>query len=264
MKRRIDQLLVERGFAESRHKAQALLLAGQVLVKEQRIEKPGQQIDSDADIRILHQLPFVSRAGAKLQGALDHFQISIPGRICADLGASTGGFTDCLLQNGAGKVYAFDVGRGQLAWKLQGDARVIVRDEFNVRALSRADLPDDISFVCIDLSFISVTKILIPLKEALQLGGPQTDATLDAFLPPCIDIIVLVKPQFEAGKGEVGKGGIVRDPIVRNRALGMVTAFAVQNGFSVVGSIPSPVAGAGGNLEFLLYLKLIKSLSSSL
>lgn len=264
MKRRIDQLLVERGFAESRHKAQALLLAGQVLVKEQKIEKPGQQVDSNADIRILHQPPFVSRAGAKLQGALDHFHISISGRACADLGASTGGFTDCLLQNGARRVHAFDVGKGQLAWKLQSDPRVIVRDEFNVRTLSPADLPEDISFICIDLSFISVTKVLIPLKEALQQSQARSNEPRHAFPGSSIDVIVLVKPQFEAGKGEVGKKGIVRDPVIRKRTLEMVTAFAEQIGFSVVGSVPSSVVGAGGNLEFLLYLQLVKSLSSSL
>jgi len=264
MKRRIDQLLVERGFAESRHKAQALLLAGQVLVKEQKIEKPGQQVDSAADIRILHQLQFVSRAGAKLQGALDHFHISISGRACADLGASTGGFTDCLLQNGACRVHAFDVGKGQLAWKLQCDPRVVIRDEFNVRTLSPADLPGDISFVCIDLAFISVTKILIPLRDALQIGGASPNGACAALPVSAIDIIVLVKPQFEAGRTEVGKGGIVRDSNVRKRSLDRVSEFAAQNGFAVVGSVPSSVVGAGGNLEFLLYLKLIKSLSSSL
>jgi 23S rRNA (cytidine1920-2'-O)/16S rRNA (cytidine1409-2'-O)-methyltransferase len=264
MKRRIDQLLVERGLAESRHKAQALLLAGHVLVKEQKIEKPGQQVDLDADIRILHQLQFVSRAGAKLQGALDHFHIPLSGRACADLGASTGGFTDCLLQNGACRVHAFDVGKGQLAWKLQCDPRVIVRDDFNVRTISPSDLPEDISFICLDLSFISVTKILIPLKEALGIGESQPKETQAALPCSIIDVVVLVKPQFEAGKGEVGKGGIVRDPVIRHRSLEMVTAFAAQNGFRVIGSIPSSVAGAGGNLEFLLYLQLIKGLSSSL
>ena len=167
MKRRIDQLLVERGIAESRHKAQALLLAGRILVNEQKIEKPGQQVDAEAAIRVLHQVQFASRAGGKLQGALDHFQITVAGRVCADLGASTGGFTDCLLQNGASRIYAFDVGQGQLDWKLRSDPRIVVRDGFNVRNLRPADLPADISFVCIDLSFISVTKILLPLRDAL-------------------------------------------------------------------------------------------------
>ena len=167
MKRRIDQLLVERRIAESRHKAQALLLAGRILVNEQKVEKPGQQVDSEAAIRVLHQIQFASRAGGKLQGALDHFRISVAGRVCADLGASTGGFTDCLLQHGASRIYAFDVGHGQMDWKLRSDPRIVIRDGFNVRNLSPADLPAEISFVCIDLAFISVTKILLPLIDSL-------------------------------------------------------------------------------------------------
>jgi 23S rRNA (cytidine1920-2'-O)/16S rRNA (cytidine1409-2'-O)-methyltransferase len=259
MKRRIDQLLVERGFAESRHKAQALLLAGQVLAGEQKIEKPGQMVDPDLEIRILNQLPFASRAGAKLQAALDYFHIAVAGRACADLGASTGGFTDCLLQNGAAAVYAFDVGKGQLAWKLRTDPRVVVRDEFNVRNLTPGDLPRDISFVAIDLSFISVTKILGPLREALAAAAPSENRECQE-LP--VDVIVLVKPQFEVGKGEVGKGGIVRDPAKRIRALEGVTEFARNTGYNVIGSIPSPVAGAGGNQEFLLYLRAGRGLLS--
>jgi 23S rRNA (cytidine1920-2'-O)/16S rRNA (cytidine1409-2'-O)-methyltransferase len=263
MKRRIDQLLVERGFAESRHKAQALLLAGQILVKEQKVEKPGQLVDPEAEIRVLHQLPFASRAGAKLQAALDRFHISITGRVCADLGASTGGFTDCLLQNGACRVYAFDVGKGQLAWKLQRDPRVIVRDEFNVRALTPDDLPEDISLVSIDLSFISVTKVLPALKDALVLQRAPSSADGRECPMNAVDIIVLVKPQFEVGKGEVGKGGIVRDPVKRIKALDAITEFAGQIGFRVVGNIPSPITGAEGNQEFLLYLQLEKRLLSS-
>ena len=259
MKRRIDLVLVERGFAESRHRAQALLLAGQVLVQEQKIEKPGQLIDPEAEIRILRQLPYASRAGGKLQAALDRFAISVEGKTCADLGASTGGFTDCLLQNGASRVYAFDVGRGQLAWKLQSDPRVVVRDEFNVRNLSPADLPDDVQIVSMDLSFISVTKVLPSLKAALvPVGAGSYQA--HPMLP--IDVIVLVKPQFEVGKGEVGKGGIVRDMAKRLKALEGIEAFASREGFQVLGSIPSPVPGAGGNEEFLLHLRLIKGLLS--
>jgi 23S rRNA (cytidine1920-2'-O)/16S rRNA (cytidine1409-2'-O)-methyltransferase len=260
MKRRIDQLLVDRGFAESRHKAQALLLAGQILVKEQKVEKPGQLIDSEAEIRVLRQLQFASRAGAKLQGALDHFHISIAGRVCADLGASTGGFTDCLLQNGASRIYAFDVGKGQLAWKLQCDPRVIVRDEFNVRAISPADLPEEVSFISIDLSFISVTKILPSLKESLIHPREVANAKAAESAMDPVDIVVLVKPQFEVGKGEVGKGGIVRDPDKRIKALETIVDFALQKSFRVLGSIPSPVAGAGGNQEFLLHLQLEKRL----
>jgi 23S rRNA (cytidine1920-2'-O)/16S rRNA (cytidine1409-2'-O)-methyltransferase len=260
MKRRIDLLLVDRGLAESRHQAQALLLAGNILVKEQKVEKPGQLVDQNAEIRVLRRMPFASRAGAKLQAALDHFHLSIAGRVCADLGASTGGFTDCLLQNGACRVYAFDVGKGQLNWRLQHDSRVIVRDEFNVRALRPADLPEDVSFVSMDLSFISATKILPSLKDSLVHSKLETDDTSAGPAIDEADIVVLVKPQFEVGKGEVGKGGIVRDPMKRIRALEAVAEFAGRNGFQVVGSIPSPVTGAGGNQEFLLYLQLKKRL----
>jgi 23S rRNA (cytidine1920-2'-O)/16S rRNA (cytidine1409-2'-O)-methyltransferase len=259
MKRRIDQLLVERGFAESRHKAQALLLAGRILVNEQKVEKPGQQVDADAGIRVLRQLQFASRAGAKLQAALDHFQISITGRACADLGASTGGFTDCLLQRGASMVFAFDVGQGQMDWKLQADSRVIVRDKFNVRNLRPTDLSSDISFVCIDLSFISVTKVLIPLREAL-LNRDLSVFACNIEIPT--DIVVLVKPQFEVGKGEVGKGGIVRDEAKRIRALEAIEAFSREAGYGVVGHIPSPITGAEGNQEFLLHLRLENGLLS--
>jgi 23S rRNA (cytidine1920-2'-O)/16S rRNA (cytidine1409-2'-O)-methyltransferase len=257
MKRRIDQLLVERGFAESRQRAQALLLAGKVLVDEQKVEKPGRLVDADAAIRILRPLRFASRAGDKLQAALDHFQIRVAGRVCADLGASTGGFTDCLLQNGASLVYAFDVGKGQLAWKLQTDPRVVVRDEFNVRGLRPEDLPEGISLVTVDLSFISVTKILPALLRSLA----QRRAALkgeEAELPA--DVVVLVKPQFEVGKGEVGKRGVVRDPTKRAAALEAVEEFARRLGFRVVGGIPSPVPGAEGNEEFLLYLQAPKGL----
>ncbi len=277
MKRRIDQLLVERRITESRHKAQALLLAGRILVNEQKIEKPGQQVDAEAAIRVLHQVQFASRAGGKLQGALDHFQISVAGRVCADLGASTGGFTDCLLQHGASRIYAFDVGHAQMDWKLRSDPRIVIRDGFNVRNLSPADLPADISFVCIDLSFISVTKILLPLRDSLvrsQESGVRSQSPESGIRNPesecgpsdgtnaeiSVDIVVLVKPQFEVGKGEVGKGGIVREPAKRLRALEAVSEFARQAGFVVAGSIPSPVAGAEGNQEFLLYLQLAKGL----
>jgi len=243
-------------------------LAGRILVNEQKIEKPGQQVDAEAAIRVLHQIQFASRAGGKLQGALDHFQISVAGRVCADLGASTGGFTDCLLQRGASRIYAFDVGHAQMDWKLRSDPRIVIRDGFNVRNLRPADLPADISFICIDLSFISVTKVLLPLRDSLvrspgsgtrnqESDGGQSDGNNAEI---SVDIVVLVKPQFEVGKGEVGKGGIVREPAKRLRALEAVSEFARQAGFIVAGSIPSPVAGAEGNQEFLLYLQLAKGL----
>lgn len=256
MKKRVDLLLVESGYAETRQKAQALLLAGQVLVNEQKITKAGQMVRTDADIRIIRQLPFVSRAGTKLQGALEHFQISVADRVCMDLGASTGGFTDCLLQNGASLVYAFDVGKGQLAWKLQTDPRVVVRDSFNVRNLTAADCPASVSLVVGDLSFISLKKILEPLKRALSGMSPAEHSR------EYIDGIFLVKPQFEVGKGEVGKGGIVRDSDRRIQALDSVAECARGCGYLVEGSVESTLAGAAGNLEFLLYLRLPTGLSS--
>jgi len=234
-------------------------MAGQILVNEQKVEKPGQQVEADARIRVLRQAQFASRAGGKLQGALDHFHISVEGRTCADLGASTGGFTDCVLQNGARRVYAFDVGKGQLDWKLQSDPRVVVRDAFNVRNLKPQDLPEDVSFVSVDLSFISVTKILLPLKHSLVL--PEAPNRTER-AEPVADIVVLVKPQFEVGRGEVGKGGIVRDPEQRARVVEAIEAFARENGFLALGDMPSPVVGSGGNLEFLLYLRLTKGLLS--
>jgi 23S rRNA (cytidine1920-2'-O)/16S rRNA (cytidine1409-2'-O)-methyltransferase len=258
MKIRIDQLLVQRGLVESRHKAQALLLAGNVLVGQQRVEKPGQTVDSGAEIRLIQKSPYASRAGAKLQAALDHFQISIHDRVCADLGASTGGFTDCLLQNGARNVYAFDVGKGQLDWKLRSDPRVIVRDECNVRNLEAKDLPEGLSFVSMDLSFISVTKVLPALRESFIMKHKSSLPVQDLRL----DIVVLVKPQFEVGKGEVGKGGIVRDEGKRIKALENVKQFAGQVGFHIIGDMPSPLAGAKGNQEFLLYLQVLEGLKS--
>jgi len=257
MKKRVDLLLVQRGYAETRQKAQALLLAGQILVAEQKVTKAGQIVDAGADIRVLRQLPFVSRAGAKLQSALKQFQISVADRECADLGASTGGFTDCLLQNGASSVYAFDVGRGQLAWKLQNDPRVVVWDAFNVRKITAEDLPDSVSIVVGDLSFISLKKILEPLKEALTENASKHQ--LGVF----VDIVLLVKPQFEVGKGDVGKGGIVRDRAKRMQALNSVADYAREKGYMIEGNMESPVAGASGNVEFLLYLKLPTGLLSN-
>jgi 23S rRNA (cytidine1920-2'-O)/16S rRNA (cytidine1409-2'-O)-methyltransferase len=259
MKRRIDQLLVERGLAESRHKAQALLMGGRVRVNEILVDKPGHQVDVAASIRITEQLPFVSRGGLKLKGALDHFHINPEGRTCVDLGASTGGFTDCLLQHGAQTVHAFDVGKGQLDWKLRNDPRVIIRDDFNVRNITAADIPKDTSLVTADLSFISLTKILPPLKTALQVGSHAGSGGFRGFP---VDLVLLVKPQFEVGKGQVGKGGVVRDPEKRLGALESVRQFALNCGFEVAGCLTSPIAGAKGNEEFLLYLRLFPDLSS--
>jgi 23S rRNA (cytidine1920-2'-O)/16S rRNA (cytidine1409-2'-O)-methyltransferase len=257
-KKRADLLLVERGFADSRQKAQALLLAGQVLVDEQKVDKPGRMVPAGAEVRILGKMPFVSRAGAKLQAALDHFRIPVAGRICADLGASTGGFTDCLLQNGAASVIAFDVGAGQLAWKLRTDPRVAVRDHCNVRYLTAADLPERVSLVTADLSFISLTKILVPVRDAL-LGRLAMESRSRN---EGVDLILLVKPQFEVGKGEVGKGGIVRDAVKQTAALSGIERFAAEAGYGVIGSLLSPIPGAEGNREFLLNLQLVPVESS--
>ena len=259
MKRRIDLLLLEQGLAESRHKAQALLLAGKIVVDGQKVDKPGHLVRPDAEIRLLGQDRFVSRAGAKLQAALDAFSIPVAGRVCADLGASTGGFTDCLLQNGAAAVHAFDVGKGQLDWKLRSDRRVVVHDEFNVRYIAARDLPQDVSLVCADLSFISLTKILLPLRDALSESLRERSGH-DA--STVTDLVLLVKPQFEVGKGEVGKGGIVRSPEKRAAAVEGVEAFSREAGFTPQGSIASPVVGSKGNQEFLLYLQLATDLSS--
>lgn len=247
-------MLVERGFAESRHKAQALLLAGQVLVNEQKVEKAARLVEADATIRILGEMPFVSRAGAKLQAALDHFRIVVAGRICADLGSSTGGFVDCLLQNGALSVHAYDVGVGQLAWKLRSDPRVVIHGNCNVRFLTAQHLPEQVSLVTVDLSFISLTKILVPVRNALL---ERTTAWAQRPADFRVDLVLLVKPQFEAGKGEVGKGGIVRDQAKQLVALAAVERFAAASGFIVCGDLPSPVSGAKGNREFLLHLQLV-------
>ena len=253
-KRRIDQLLVEKGYAVSRHKAQALLLAGQVLVNGQKVEKSGRLVDCAAEIRILGEMPFVSRAGAKLKAALERFHILVSGRICADLGASTGGFTDCLLQNGAETVHAYDVGAGQLAWKLISDPRVVMHDHCNVRFLKAEDLPGQVSLVTADLSFISLTMVLGPLRDALLAQSAGWAHRPAGFL---IDLIVLVKPQFEVGKGAVGKGGVVREKDKQQAALVAVEQCARAAGFAVCGSLPSPILGAEGNQEFLLHLQFI-------
>ena len=260
MKRRIDLLLVDRGLVPTRQKAQAMVLAGQVLVNEQRIDKPGHAVPDDADVRVLGGPRFASRSGAKLECALAFYSIPVEGRVCADLGASTGGFTDCLLQRGASEVHAYDVGRGQLDWRLRSDRRVVVHDEFNVRFITAGDLPPGISLVTADLSFISLTKVLAPLRDALS-GVPPPDRPGSGLR--CIDVIVLVKPQFEVGKGEVGKGGIVRDPHKRLTAVQSVETSARESGYRVIGCIPSPLAGARGNQEFLLYLQIAPGLSSA-
>lgn len=237
MKKRLDVVLVERGLAPSREKAQALILAGSVLVNRQKLEKPGHAIPADADVELIGQLPYVSRGGIKLAAALDHFRIHVAGLVCGDIGASTGGFTDCLLQRGAARVHAVDVGATQLDWKLRTDPRVILHEQTNARFLSANTLGERLAFAACDVSFISATLIVPAL-----VGVLNEDASL----------VVLVKPQFEVGREQVGKGGIVRDPALHAAACAKVAAVFHELGFSTQ-LIPSPITGAEGNQEFLLY-----------
>lgn len=242
-KQRIDQLLVERELAPSRAKAQAMLLAGQVIVDEQRVDKAGTKVAVDADIRLRGQAsPFASRAGAKLLGGLQAFsQIIVKDRVALDAGASTGGFVDVLLQRGARRVYAVDVGYGQLNPRLRDDPRVVVRDRSNLRYLQAAQIPEPIDLVTLDLSFISLTKVLKPLLP---------------FLTPEAQLLCLVKPQFEVGRTHIGKGGVVRDEVARQGALSGVREFAATLGLRSLGAIDSPLPGAkSGNVEFLLALQ---------
>jgi 23S rRNA (cytidine1920-2'-O)/16S rRNA (cytidine1409-2'-O)-methyltransferase len=238
-RRRLDHLLVERGLAENRTKAQALILSGQVLVDGQRAEKAGQAVLAASQVRVLERMPYVSRGGFKLAAALDGFGIQVEGRVCVDVGASTGGFTDCLLQRGALRVYAVDVGAGQLDWRLRNDPRVVVKEGLNARYLRLEDLGERVDLAVCDVSFISATLILPALVEALKPGG---------------EMVILVKPQFEAGRGQVGKGGIVRDPAVHQAACARVEEAARRLGFET-SLMESPLPGAEGNLEFLLYAR---------
>jgi 23S rRNA (cytidine1920-2'-O)/16S rRNA (cytidine1409-2'-O)-methyltransferase len=243
-RQRIDLLLVERGLAESRTRAQALVMAGAVVVGEARVDKPGALVDPEAPIRLKAGAApqrYVSRGALKLEKALDVFPVDPRGKTCADLGASTGGFTDLLLQRGAAKVYAVDVGYGQLHPRLRGDPRVIVRERQNARLLDAAALGEQVELVVGDLSFISLRLILPAVKAILRPGG---------------DAVLLVKPQFEVGKGEVGKGGVVRDDAKRRAALDAVAQAARELGFQVLGHAESPIEGPAGNREWLLGLRL--------
>ncbi len=242
-KRRIDVLLVERELAETRQRAQALVLAGEVTVNGQVVPKPGMLVPADAEISVRQPLRYVSRGGLKLEGALTEFQIHVAGKLCADIGASTGGFTDCLLQNGAARVYAIDVGYGQLAWKLRTDPRVVVMDRVNIRFL--ASLPERVDLVTIDASFISLELILPSVKNLLQPFG---------------SVVALVKPQFEAGRAQVGKGGIVRDPGVHRMVLARVAKRAMDDAWRVRGIARSPIVGAEGNVEFFIHFALDRTL----
>lgn len=242
-KERLDKLLVERGLAETRAKAQALILAGQVFSNEQRLEKAGQLVAADSPLTIKEPMPFVSRGGLKLAAALDHFGVDVAGKVCLDIGASTGGFTDCLLQRGAARVVAIDVGHGQLDWKLRQDARVEVREQVNARYLQPADFAERFDLVVGDVSFISLTKILPVVPPLVQ---------------PSALVVTLIKPQFEVGRDEVGKGGIVRDETAQQRVVGEIVEFAASIGLRSRGVIGSPILGADGNREFLVCFDLAR------
>jgi 23S rRNA (cytidine1920-2'-O)/16S rRNA (cytidine1409-2'-O)-methyltransferase len=236
---RVDQLLVARGFAESRAKAQALVMAGQVYSETKRLDKPGRQVNPEIPLEVKGpDHPWASRGGVKLAHGLEHFAIRAEGRVCLDVGASTGGFTDVLLSGNAAKVYAVDVGRGQLAWKLQSDPRVVMLDDTNARHLTRDQVPDAIDLITCDASFIGLATVL---PAALKLARPG------AYL------VALIKPQFEVGKGRVGKGGIVRDPALHREVCERIQRWLEGDmGWEVLGVTDSPVAGAGGNKEFLI------------
>jgi 23S rRNA (cytidine1920-2'-O)/16S rRNA (cytidine1409-2'-O)-methyltransferase len=238
---RLDKLLVERGQAASRERAQRLVMAGAVRVDDRRVDKPAVLVRVDADIRVdSEEKPYVSRGGVKLEAALGRFAIAVAGRVALDVGASTGGFTDCLLRRGARAVYAVDVGYGQFDWSLRNDPRVVLLERTNARHLSPADLPGPADLAAIDVSFISL-RLVLPAVLAC--------------LAPAADVIALVKPQFEVGKGRVGKGGVVRDPQLHAQAVADVRAAAAQLGLAVIGECESPLLGPKGNREFFLALR---------
>jgi 23S rRNA (cytidine1920-2'-O)/16S rRNA (cytidine1409-2'-O)-methyltransferase len=237
-KERLDKLLVARGFADTRSRAQALIMAGEVYVDGERVDKAGTRVALDAPIEVEEPLPYVSRGGHKLAAALDAFAIDVDGRICADVGACTGGFTDVLLQRGARRVYAIDVGYGQLDWKLRQDDRVVVMERTNARYLQA--LPEPVTFVAIDVSFISLQLILPAVQHWLAVDA---------------DVVALVKPQFEAGPDRVGKGGIVRDEQTHRDVLRQILVWSNEHGWRAAGLIRSPITGTSGNVEFLLWLR---------
>ncbi len=247
-KERLDILLTTRNLASSRERAKRLIMAGSVLVKGQKIDKAGTMVPEDAEIRILgDDLPYVSRGGLKLEKAVEAFRLSLEGRIAADIGASTGGFTDCMLQKGAVKVYAIDVGYGQLAWKLRTDERVVNMERTNIRYVTPDQLEDQPDFASIDVAFISLTKVLPVVYQLLSPHG---------------ECIALIKPQFEAGRENVGKKGVVRDPAIHLEVIRRVIDFALDTGFSVEGLTFSPVKGPEGNIEYLVRLQKSEEIHS--
>lgn len=240
MAERLDVELVNRGLVESREKGRALIMAGSVYVDGQKAFKAGDRIKDGMNIEIRGaKLKYVSRGGLKLEKSLEVFPISLENKTCADIGASTGGFTDCMLQNGASKVYAIDVGYGQLAWKLRSDDRVVNMERTNIRYLDFDLVEDDVSFISIDVSFISLKLVLPVAYNLLSHGG---------------ELVALIKPQFEAGREEVGKKGVVRDPMIHKSVIEKITSFAHEQGFSVKGLDFSPIKGPEGNIEYLMYL----------
>lgn len=239
-KERLDVVLVEKGFFESREKAKASIMAGVVFVDEQKVDKAGEMISSDAKIEVRGNVcPYVSRGGLKLAKAISEFDIDLSGKVCMDIGASTGGFTDCMLQNGAKKVFSVDVGYGQFAWKLRQDERVVCMERTNIRYVTGEDIGEELDFASVDVSFISLTKVL-PVAFLL---------TKD-----CGEVVALIKPQFEAGREQVGKKGVVRDSDVHKEVIRKVIDFSNSIGFGVKGLSFSPIKGPEGNIEFLVYL----------
>ena len=238
---RLDVLVTERGLCESRQKAQATIMAGLVFVDGQRSDKPGTPVAEDASVEVRgHALRYVSRGGLKLEKAMQTFPITLEGKVCADIGASTGGFTDCMLQNGAAKVYAVDVGYGQLDWKLRQDPRVVCMEKTNIRYVTPEDLGEPVDFSSIDVSFISLTKVLGAIRAYLTDDG---------------EIVALIKPQFEAGREKVGKKGVVRDKAVHEEVIERIITFALENGFSVHHLEYSPIKGPEGNIEYLVHIE---------
>jgi len=241
MKERLDILLVKRNLAASREKAKAIIMSGNVFVDGQREDKAGTAFEDTVSIEVKgHTLPYVSRGGLKLEKAIKNFDLSVDQKVCTDVGSSTGGFTDCMLQNGARKVFAIDVGRGQLDWKLRQDERVICMEKTNIRYVVPEDLGEPIDFSSIDVSFISLTKVLLPIWNYLKPGG---------------EVVALIKPQFEAGREKVGKKGVVREKSTHIEVIEKVIGYALSIGFSVKALEFSPIKGPEGNIEYLVHLK---------
>ena len=240
MKERLDVLLVQRGMATSREKAKAMIMAGEILVDGEREDKAGSMFPDTVTITQKGRpLPYVSRGGLKLEKAMTHFDLDLKGKVCMDVGASTGGFTDCMLQNGAAKVYAVDVGHGQLDWKLRNDERVVCMERTNIRYVTPEDIAEPVQFVSIDVSFISLTKVLLPVRNLMEDGAQMT---------------ALIKPQFEAGREKVGKKGVVRDPGVHLEVIEQVIGYARSISFGVRHLEFSPIKGPEGNIEYLVHL----------